>query len=104
MLTQKALNIKINDFLTDLTSIGIVPSKAILFGSYHNGGVTEFSDIDLAVWSEAFTGNPYTDTEKVARLLSKHHPIELHAFTANANEDEYPFISEIIRTGKLILI
>ena len=52
MLTRKALNQRIEDFVADLRTAGYTPSRVLLFGSYAKGHPNEASDVDLAVWDK----------------------------------------------------
>ena len=72
---------------------------AYVFGSTVNGNAHEYSDIDLAVWDEKFTGALHLDYEMLKHFLLKHKQIELHTYQANDTEDTKPFIHEIKKTG-----
>jgi predicted nucleotidyltransferase len=52
---------KIKKFLKLLDDNNINVIKAILFGSYSKGNFDEWSDIDLAIISNDFTGNSFQD-------------------------------------------
>lgn len=52
---------KINSFIELLESNNINIQKAILFGSYSKGNYNQWSDIDLALVSDNFTGNSFED-------------------------------------------
>lgn len=52
---------KINNFLDLLNDNNIRVIKAYLFGSYSKGNYDEWSDIDLAIISNDFTGNSFQD-------------------------------------------
>jgi len=60
-----------SDFVTDLTSEGIGPHAAFLFGSYANGNPHPYSDIDLAF----IVGDDYDisrkGTNEFYRVLAK---------------------------------
>ena len=99
MLTRKAAIREANNFLLDLKNFGFSPSMAILFGSMVSGRQHEYSDIDLAVWDERFTGPLALDYEKILPVLRPYPKIELHTFQACDTPDENPFVAEIIRTG-----
>jgi len=74
-------------------------SEAYLFGSYANGRNAEYSDIDVALVSEEFTGVRYYDVKKVGRLVRNiDFRIEVHPF-ALSDKGESMFLDEIIRTG-----
>lgn len=52
---------KIKRFLNLLDKNNIHIIQAILFGSYSKGNFDEWSDIDLALISDDFTGNSFID-------------------------------------------
>lgn len=100
MLTRKALNELIHAVHHDLLDNGMQPFKIVLFGSYAKGGVHNYSDVDLAVWSQAFTGNPFADEEKVAAISRKHPPVSFRLYPKSATASNFdPFIEIIERTG-----
>ena len=105
MFTQKALNQIITDFLTSLRKeAGYSIDRVVLFGSYAKGGVKPTSDIDLAIWSSAFEGSLFTDLPPIAGLVSRYHPISIRPFPKGATAQDDPFIGEIEKSGKEILI
>ncbi|MDL1893686.1 nucleotidyltransferase domain-containing protein [Sphingobacteriales bacterium CHB3] len=86
-----------------LDNAGITVDKIILFGSFAHGNETEASDIDLAVFSSAFTGIRFHD---VSRIVDSVEPInsrlEIHPFRPEDLSGCDPFASEILRTGIII--
>jgi uncharacterized protein len=78
--------------------------KAVLFGSFAKNEQHEYSDIDLALWSDAFTGIVFLDYKFFSALKYKNKmfsEIECHTFTFNQPN---PFEEEILRTGVEIAI
>ncbi len=78
--------------------------KAVLFGSFANQQQHEYSDIDLALWSEDFTGVGFLDTQQLSSLFYQNPEfvsIECHFFN---REDDNPFQNEIRATGIEILL
>ena len=76
--------------------------KVILFGSYVRKTAHKWSDIDLALVSDDFTGQRLEDRHKISKANIKYVDIEPHIFnTANFDESD-PFIEEIKRIGKEI--
>ncbi|MHB8836117.1 MAG: nucleotidyltransferase domain-containing protein [Candidatus Methylomirabilia bacterium] len=55
-------------YLDELRRHDIPVSKAFLFGSYAGGNPSAESDIDLAVISEAFTGDRFRDRRRIVPL------------------------------------
>lgn len=76
--------------------------KAILFGSFAKNAQHEYSDIDLALWSDDFSGVSFLDYKlfTVIKFQNKaFSDIECHTFSfAQPN----PFENEILKTGILI--
>lgn len=60
MLTKRALSELLSTFQNDLSANGFPPDAKILYGSYAKGTVHKYSDVDVAVWSEAFSGGGIT--------------------------------------------
>lgn len=103
MVRREDIENEINGYLKALSEKGFPFQKAILFGSYVRGNPHEYSDIDLAVWSAAFTDAYYTIMEKVAPLRRTYKNIELHPFSLEENKENNPFIEEIEDTGVVIM-
>jgi uncharacterized protein len=90
----------ISKFLIKLGESDIIIQKAILFGSYVKKSFNEFSDIDLALVSSNFSGNPYLDNEMIrdAKFAASYN-LEAHTFTIEEfNESNY-FVREILKDG-----
>jgi predicted nucleotidyltransferase len=70
-----------------------------LFGSYAAGSHSKYSDIDVALVSDEFTGVRYLDIKKIGRLVRNiDYRIEVHPFSLK-DKDESMFLGEIVRTG-----
>jgi predicted nucleotidyltransferase len=65
MLTREAAIQVVKNFIHDLESTGVGLQKAVLFGSYAQNRQSEWSDIDLALVSEGFSGFGFEDSRKV---------------------------------------
>ncbi len=102
MVRRKDIENEINGYLKALSDLGYPYQKAILFGSCVKGSAHKYSDIDLAVWSIAFTDEYFTIMEKVAPLRRTFKNIELHPFILADNAENNPFIKEIENTGVII--
>ena len=103
MLTRKALNKRVSDFIADLRTAGYSPERVVLFGSYAKGKPHAHSDIDLAVWDQKFTGCGTIDVEPIASIVSKYPLLELHSFSLDDTEYNNPFVKEILKQGVLTL-
>ena len=77
--------------------------RIILFGSYARGTPRDYSDIDLAVISPDFIGDPIEDYLLLARAAREVTPlIDALPYTSNdfKNRQHGSFLDEIVRTGK----
>ncbi len=102
MVTRYDIESEVNGYLQAISDHGFRWEKAYLFGSYVKGNSNEYSDIDLAVWSEKFDEDYFTVIEKTAFLRRTFKNIELHPFILKDTRDDNPFIGEIEDTGVLI--
>lgn len=90
----------IKNYIEALRNHGIPVNEVILFDSCARGGAKEGSDIDVAVVSEAFSGDRFEDRRRILPLRraidSRIEPIPLtpEAFASGGN-----LIDEIKRTG-----
>lgn len=82
-----------------------IPVKqAILFGSYATGGFTEWSDIDLAIISEAFQGSRMADRSMIRKItLGVSCDIEAIPFRPEDFVADDPFVREIMETGSRLI-
>lgn len=79
--------------------------KAILYGSYANGTVHNYSDIDLAIISSDFEGGSERDCWVLGRAAWKINPlIEARPYRPSDLKNIRPgdFLGEIIKTGKIV--
>ena len=73
--------------------------SVILFGSYAKNTQHEFSDIDLALAADEFTGVGFIDIKLFVKILKNFINIQPRTYST---EDFYkgdPFIEEIKKTG-----
>ena len=74
--------------------------RAIVFGSYAKGKAGKWSDIDIALVSEDFTGVRFYDRKKVNRCLIKiDSRIETHPFRPEDFTRDNFFVDQIIKEG-----
>jgi predicted nucleotidyltransferase len=90
----------IKDYIKALRNQGIPVKEVILFGSCARGGNRDESDIDVAIVSDAFSGDRFEDRRRIVPLRrgidSRIEPIPLtpEAFASGGN-----LIDEIKQTG-----
>lgn len=85
---------KIKLSFLELEKKNINISQVILFGSYAARKEQKWSDIDLAVVSDDFTGNRMADYDR---------SIEAIPFTTKNFTPDNPFVKEILSTGVRII-
>jgi predicted nucleotidyltransferase len=69
MVTRTNALRQIAKLLEALSALGYHPTQAFLFGSVANGQQHDYSDIDLALWDERFTGCLTIDYEPIKHVL-----------------------------------
>jgi predicted nucleotidyltransferase len=77
----------------------------ILFGSHAQGRAGDYSDIDLAVFSDDFEKDPFQEMKGLLKLRRKINPdIEPLPFSKQVffEHDNAEFVSEILSRGKVI--
>lgn len=101
MFTKEIALKKVQNFLTELRILGIKIDKAILFGSYSSGKQNQYSDIDLALVSDMFSGFGYEDRKLFSKINIKDEFIDIETKTYSSEyfEKGDPFIEEIKKTG-----
>ncbi len=101
MLTRKTAIERVRNFAIELKSGGLHLRSVILFGSYAYNKQTEWSDIDVAIVADEFTGDGFNDARYFARINNKkpYILIETSTYSTNSFKKGDPFIEEIKRTG-----
>ncbi len=102
MVTKRNKTIReIKDLLKNIRKGGIDIRKAYLFGSHAQGKAHPWSDIDIALVSDDFSGIRFKDVVKIISILRRYNNfIEFHPFRQsdfNARKDL--FVKEIQSTG-----
>lgn len=103
MVTRAAAIKQAKSLIIKLRTVGYPPTAAYLFGSVAKGQQHAYSDIDIALWDEKFTGSLIIDYEPIKHILRHFPTIELHTFSAQEDERSTPFIGEIKKDGILLL-
>ena len=95
----------IKTLLFELKNDRILKIKsAYLFGSIVKGKNNKYSDIDLAIVSDSFTGCRYDDRVKLNPYILKiNTSLEVHPFTTKEFKVDNPFAKEIMENGERIL-
>lgn len=97
---ETAIN-RSKEFVHEIISLRLTLRKAFLFGSYARGRQTEWSDIDIALIADEFTGFGYEDRKYFAKIniLKPYSMIQTKTYSTEYFEKGDPFIEEIIKTG-----
>ncbi len=94
------INDIIDNYLHELNQHNIPVREAVLFGSYAKGNPHEWSDIDIALVSEIFTGDRMDDKDKIRKItLSVSSRIEVIPFPVWDFNLQNPLAKEILATG-----
>jgi predicted nucleotidyltransferase len=101
MVNRETAIEKSKQFLNELTRSGVSIDTAYLYGSFAKGNQHEWSDIDLAIFSEQFTGFGFTDKELIAPLNVRREyvDIEVKTFPIKELKDPNPFVEQIFKLG-----
>jgi predicted nucleotidyltransferase len=90
----------IREFLGSLEADNIRIQEAYLFGSYARGSAKEWSDIDLAVISQDFSGNRHDDMMRLIQYqVSSDTRIEPIPFHPDDFDGSDPLAAEILSHG-----
>jgi predicted nucleotidyltransferase len=99
-MASRAAIEKVKDFARQVNSCGITLKRVVLFGSYARDEQTKYSDIDIALVADDFTGVPSEDVKLFLKALRKHYTVQAQTYNPKqftAKND--PFVGEILRTG-----
>lgn len=99
MVTREFAINTVKEFIKACSDSGIVFNKVIIFGSVAAGNTHSDSDIDVALVSDKFTGQPFADWHLLSPINIRFPDIEPHPFSTQYFKTSDPFIDEILRTG-----
>lgn len=103
MITKEiAIELSIN-FIHDLKKLGYSPKEAYMYGSYAKETSTVYSDIDLAVWDDKFTGCLSIDWKDFKYLIMHNTYMHVHTYNGKENEEADPFLKVVKQRGIKIL-
>jgi predicted nucleotidyltransferase len=94
----------IENYIKDVNQqIGI--KKAVLYGSYAKGSYDDFSDLDIAIFSDYFKDKSFIEATKFLLSLARKYKnvcMEPVGFSSSDLLDDNPFVKEILATGQEI--
>lgn len=104
MLTRENAIEKVKAFTEAVAASGLPLDKVILFGSFAKNLQQEYSDIDVALVSNIFSGFGFEDRKFFSKINNQKDfiDIETKTYPSAYFENGDPFISEINKTGILI--
>jgi predicted nucleotidyltransferase len=105
MLDRDAAIGIVRNYARDIEAHGVNLRTVILYGSYAKGTQHEWSDIDVALVADEFTGFAFNDYDLFPYVGIKKPYIRIEAKTYPTdyfNEGD-PFIEEITKTGIQII-
>ena len=104
MLTRNDVINTVRDYANEINQAGVNLHKVILFGSFAKGTQHEWSDIDVALVSDDFTGVGFLDRQLFSGIGIKNPYIGIEPLTYPTDyfEESDPFIEEIKKTGIVI--
>ncbi|MDI6793932.1 MAG: nucleotidyltransferase domain-containing protein [bacterium] len=102
--TKDRLNQIVRQYI-DILRDNVNLYAVIIFGSYAKGTPGEYSDIDMAIFSEDFGWNPLKEMKMLCQLRRKVDtdieplPFPRKDFFEHASAD---FVAEILQNGKIV--
>ena len=101
MLTQIAAIDTVRNYAREVRNAGVNLKKVILYGSFAKGLQHEWSDIDVALVADDFSGIGFLDTPRFSRINLKkpYIRIEPKTYPTDYFQTGDPFVEEIKQTG-----
>jgi predicted nucleotidyltransferase len=105
MLARSAAIKTVRNYAKEINEHGVNLRRVILFGSYARGTQHEWSDIDVALVADDFTGVGFLDRQRFSAIGIKtpYYIIEPKTYPTDYFAESDPFIEEIKKTGIEIL-
>lgn len=107
MATQRFIIKQLEKIISEIMNSGINIQKAFLFGSYAKNTQHKWSDIDLALVSDQFSGMDFHDVGMISKILIKYPTLLIQPRTyksSNFSPEKDPIVEEIIKTGRELKI
>ena len=101
MLTRNAAIKTVRNYAKEINEKGVNLRKVIMFGSFAKGTQHEWSDIDVALVADNFTGVSFLDKKLFPYIGIKEPYIRIEPITYPTDyfQESDPFIEEIKNTG-----
>jgi len=101
MLTKNGAIKRVKNYAKEINKNGVTLRKVILFGSYAKGMQHKWSDIDVALVADDFSGVGFLDRQRFSGIGIKKPYIRIEPITYPTDYfmESDPFIEEIKNTG-----
>jgi predicted nucleotidyltransferase len=101
MLDKNAAVEIVRNYANDIEEHGVHLREVILYGSFAKGTQHEWSDIDVALVADEFTGFYFNDSDlfPYVGIKKPYIRIETKTYPTEYFQQGDPFINEIIKTG-----
>ena len=101
MLTRNGAIRRVRSYAKEINKQGVNLRKVILYGSFAKGTQHKWSDIDVALVADDFSGVGILDTPRFSRINLKkpYIRIEPKTYPTDYFNEGDPFIEEIKNTG-----
>jgi predicted nucleotidyltransferase len=99
MVTQQTAITMVREFAQEVKALGINLNRVILFGSVAANRQHEYSDIDVALVADDFSGVGFIDIKRFVKALRKHYIIQPRTFATKDFNKGDAFTEEIKNTG-----
>lgn len=104
MLTKQTAIKKVKQFLSECRQLPFTIDRAILFGSTMQGKASEYSDIDLALFSKKFSDNILKNLDLVGSVNIHFPDIDVHTYPSKRYKQKGLLMEQIKKTGMEIKI
>ena len=81
----------------------IRPQAIVLYGSYANGTADEYSDIDIAIIFNGFSGD-FLEMSKQLYKLRRNISADIEPVLLDSASDESGFVTEVLKTGQVLTL
>jgi len=101
MLDRNAVIETVRNYARDIEDKGVNPRKVILYGSFAKGTQHEWSDIDVALVADEFSGFTFNDLDlfPLVSIKKPYTRIEAKTYQTEYFRKGDPFINEILKEG-----
>jgi len=103
MVTREAAIKTARSFIDECIKNGLSFEKVLLFGSFAEDKVHEWSDIDLLMVSDQFTENIFNNLKLFSKINIKYPEIEVHPYSTKQFIEGNNFMNEIVKRSIILI-